>query len=98
MHLLSVSLYEFGQFLRILLWVFIPMVIIASLITTYIHYRNKRQQKEQDGQALFSDDHDGHEGPASRTDNTGAYQGMLWIKEKYEQYRETTDKRYERLK
>jgi hypothetical protein len=105
MHLLAVSLYEFGQFLRILLWVFIPMVIITSLITTYIHYRNKRQQHAPGGQSPFSDQYGDTQGQYHDTQNrlasidtTGAYQGMLWIKEKYEQYREAADQKYERLK
>jgi DNA repair exonuclease SbcCD ATPase subunit len=111
MYLLTVKLYEFGQFLRILLWIFIPMVIIASLITTYMHYRNKRQRIELDGQVILPEYHEGTapedgeslvipalNGQAAQFESTGAYQGMLWIKEKYEQYRESTDKKYERLK
>jgi hypothetical protein len=31
-------------------------------------------------------------------DNENMYRGILWMKEKYEQYRELTDKRYERLR
>jgi len=41
MHLLTISFYEFGQFLRILLWIFLPLFIIVLLITTYIHHRRR---------------------------------------------------------
>ena len=50
MFLLLVSLYEFGQFLRILLWISVPMFIIAMLVTTWLHYRRRR--KTQDEMAL----------------------------------------------
>ncbi len=30
--------------------------------------------------------------------NENMYRGILWMKEKYEQYRELTDQRYERLR
>jgi hypothetical protein len=124
MQLLTVTLYEFGQFLRILLWISIPTVILAMLITTYVHYRNKRLQKERDRRAKSPDDQEGfpddqdwimaypsrpgneqevktilagadHDFPAEAMN---PYQGLLWMKDKYEQYREATDRKYERLK
>jgi hypothetical protein len=50
MFLLLVNLYEFGQFLRILLWISVPMFIVAMLVTTWLHYRRRR--KTQDEMAL----------------------------------------------
>jgi chromosome segregation ATPase len=40
--LLLVSLYEFKQFLQIVLWIAIPGTIIAIVITTVLHYRRKK--------------------------------------------------------
>lgn len=162
MFLLLVSLYEFGQFLRILLWISVPMFIIAMLVTTWLHYRRRR--KTQDEMALsmegldlsvapeiliaamkrmavspapagehalasitssapasdaapmltpdaapsqaadtFSvptDTGDAAEretiAPADAVDNM--YKGILWMKEKYEQYRDMADQRIEQLK
>ncbi len=34
MYLLTINLYELGQFLRIVLWIFLPMAILSMLITT----------------------------------------------------------------
>jgi len=92
MYLLSVNLYEFGQFLQIILWISLPMVIIVLLITTYLHYRKKRRRRqgEEYGHPVEM---------AIPTENNGnAYQGLLWMKDKYEQYREQTDNKYEKLK
>src|ERR1700744_5653573 len=50
MFLLLVNLYEFGQFLRILLCISVPMFIVAMLVTTWLHYRRRR--KTQDEMAL----------------------------------------------
>jgi chromosome segregation ATPase len=41
--LLLVSLYEFKQFLQIVLWIAIPGTIIAIVLTTVLHYRRKKQ-------------------------------------------------------
>jgi len=41
--LLLVSLYEFKQFLQIVLWIAIPGTIVAILITTVLHYRRKKK-------------------------------------------------------
>jgi len=46
MSLLLVNLYEFGQFLRILLWISVPMMVIAMLVTTWLHYRRKQKTAE----------------------------------------------------
>jgi len=42
MYRLLINLYEFGQFLRILLWISVPLVVISMLVTTWLHYRRKR--------------------------------------------------------
>lgn len=133
MYLLTINLYELGQFLRIVLWIFLPMAIISMLITTWLHYR--RKGREQGGMVLavegFGRLTDGEletneEEAADSTavtdstvvtdssttvdstdpvadeewnkGNENIYRGILWMKEKYEQYREMTDKRYEQLK
>jgi hypothetical protein len=162
MFLLLVNLYEFGQFLRILLWISVPMFIVAMLVTTWLHYRRRR--KTQDEMALSMEGLDlsaapeiliaamnrmsvspapaGEQVPASITssapvsdaasiltpdgapmpavDNSptlsgtgdaeeretiapadavdNMYKGILWMKEKYEQYRDLADHRIEQLK
>ena len=151
MFLLLVNLYEFGQFLRILLWISVPMFIVAMLVTTWLHYRRRR--KTQDEMALsmegldlsappeiliaamkrgaalpmFAADPEQPQGggmedargegiepaivgeretaaeekretiaPADAVDNM--YKGILWMKSKYEQYRDLADQRIEQLK
>lgn len=162
MFLLLVNLYEFGQFLRILLWISVPMFIVAMLVTTWLHYRRRR--KTQDEMALSMEGLDLSAAPeiliaamnrmsasiapagehalaaitssapvsyamsmpvtdaASMPDSdtsptlTGTgdaeereaiapadaidnmYKGILWMKEKYEQYRDMADQRIEQLK
>jgi hypothetical protein len=56
MYLSLVTLSEFGQFLQILLWVFLPIFILSLLVTTYLHYR-KRARETQHSEFLpaFSD-------------------------------------------
>ena len=154
MYLLTINLYELGQFLRIVLWIFLPMAILSMLITTWFHYRRKASGE---GQLLLSvEGFDPGRGPDRLEDmpvigepeglrnmpamgesSTGAatstvdktvvestvdkpvmedpvesllpdeewkegndniYRGIMWMKEKYEQYRELTDKRYEQLR
>ncbi|HWK05952.1 MAG TPA: hypothetical protein VNS58_20065 [Puia sp.] len=132
MYLLSVNLYEFGQFLQILLWISLPMVLIVLLITTWLHYRKKRRQdmEEPDASYLFPA-RNFSEGPSGLSENPShssedssrpsgdrfasglfiggqtaslpeesgnAYRGLLWMKDKYEQYREQTDRKLEKLK
>jgi hypothetical protein len=149
MFLLLVNLYEFGQFLRILLWISVPMFIVAMLVTTWLHYRRRR--KTQDEMALSMEGLDlstapeiliaamkrsavlpmlasadagqnaGESGSAAtepglagaeRTEPVleereviapedaidNMYRGILWMKEKYEQYRDMADQRIEQLK
>ena len=45
----------FLKFLQILLWISIPAFVIGMLITTLIHYRNKRRRNErmEDGPMLI---------------------------------------------
>jgi hypothetical protein len=134
MLLLTINLYELGQFLRIVLWIFLPMVILSMLITTWLHYRRKEREQsglllaiegfgrladgepETNGQAVASPGDSvsasGHdktsEEDADPTElaareewdegNENIYRGILWMKEKYEQYRDMADKRYEQLR
>src|SRR5258707_5334282 len=107
MYFLAVNLYEFGQFLQILLWISLPMVLIALLVTTYLHYRKKRKQKdEEDHLPGYAPDSDrlanglliGEPAAVLQEEGGNAYRGLLWMKDKYEQYREQTDRKYEKLK
>src|SRR5258708_27972681 len=47
MYRLLINLYEFGQFLRILLWISVPLVVLSMLVTTWLHYRRKRRTPEE---------------------------------------------------
>src|SRR5258708_11951673 len=133
MCLLSVNLYEFGQFLEILLWISLPMVLIVLLVTTYLHYRKKRREATEATDAPyhsvpdwtypsqattyhpaakdFSDEKSRPSGDrlasglfigdptaALPKESGNAYRGLLWMKDKYEQYREQTDRKFEKLK
>lgn len=116
-----ISGYELGQFLRILLWIFVPMVIISMLVTTWLHYRRKRRESDEmllsieglspgDGQDkafLSLRMSSGLEGGSVEEEvivddeeeyKETVYKGILWMKDKYEQYRDMADQRYERLK
>ena len=90
---LIVNLYEFGQFLQILLWITLPMAVIAVLVTTYLHYRKKRVPAVPAG-AGNEEERAGDSLPEGNT----PYQGYLWIKDKYEEYRERSDNRYYQMK
>jgi uncharacterized coiled-coil protein SlyX len=99
MHVLAISLFELGQFLRIVLWVFLPIFVIVLLITTYIHHRRKRQAPRlalEAGEMLvpvasMPEDLEHPEGD-------GLYKGLLWMKEKFEEYRVQSDERMSTLK
>lgn len=41
---LLVSLYEFKQFLQIVLWIAIPATVISVLITVFLHYRRRNKK------------------------------------------------------
>jgi DNA repair exonuclease SbcCD ATPase subunit len=43
MLLLLASLYEFTLFLKIVLWIAVPLIIISLVITTFVHYRQKKK-------------------------------------------------------
>jgi hypothetical protein len=146
MFLLLVNLYEFGQFLRILLWISVPMMVIAMLVTTWLHYRRKQKAEEKvavsmEGLDLSADPAvliaamnrrrvlaEGEavsagpglteappaipgtqsaspetppftpEKPLTPEEKENMYRGILWMKEKYEQYRDLADQRIEQLK
>jgi len=99
MHLLLITLYELGQFLRIVLWIFLPLFVIVLLITTYLHHRRKRRTGEiavVGGELLLA------EGavPEDREepDEDNLYKGLLWMKQKFEEYRVQSDERVSNLK
>ncbi len=76
------------------------MVVIVLLVTTYLHYRKKsRQQPEEEFAAGYPAEMNlSPEKGLSPENNANAYKGLLWMKNKYEQYREQTDNKYEKLK
>lgn len=128
MCLLLINLYEFGQFLRILLWISVPMVVLSMLVTTWLHYRRKRRLPEElllslkglerpgglaipalrlsvgeingGGQERLPDGSavPGEEAALEPEATDKIYKGILWMKEKYEQYRDLADRRYEQLR
>jgi len=140
MYLSIINLDSPGQFLRLLLWIFLPVGIFYLLVSTWLRYR--QSEKAAGGLRLAVESFSGHDGSedghaagrgnehaAGRgngyagageegykvgytADTAGTtaevseeeagketiYRGILWMKEKYEQYREQTDKRYELLR
>ncbi len=93
MHLLIIDMYELGQFLRILLWIFLPLFVIVLLITTYIHHRRKRGVAEvvlENRELLLSVEG----GPdLEQPEGDDIYKGLLWMKQKFEEYRVQADVR-----
>jgi hypothetical protein len=117
MHPLTISFYELGQFLRIVLWIFLPLFVIVLLVTTYIHHRRKMRDAgvfmESHGLVLAMEGIEGAypgEKPASdaspvlevidmdQPDGDNLYKGLLWMKQKFEDYREQADQRIAMLK
>ncbi|NML23142.1 hypothetical protein HHL16_19855 [Pseudoflavitalea sp. G-6-1-2] len=43
---LLVSLYEFKQFLQIVLWIAVPLTVVAVGMTVYLHYRRRKRLTE----------------------------------------------------
>jgi hypothetical protein len=114
---LIINGYEFGQWLRVLLWIGLPAMLFLTMLTTWIHYRRGRiaaqllllETEGIDEGGAFSLEPDAFrgdervdeersikEGEADYKENL--YKGILWMKEKYEQYRDLADERHERLK
>ncbi|MBS1605636.1 MAG: hypothetical protein JST42_23425 [Bacteroidetes bacterium] len=133
MHLLLVNLYEFGLFLRILLWISVPLIVVTLLVTTWLHYRSRHRAGEEltlsmEGMDITADPADllaaiqgrslsvgaeeaeglggadGYKGTNEKAEDLSErernrmYKGILWMKEKYEQYRDLADQRIEQLK
>ena len=146
MHLTVISGYELGQFLRILLWICVPIAMCVLLVTTWLQYRRRQTFSEGlllsiegvagEGEAVPPAYHGGahdeaaggepDEGKQGRVETAvfeqssddrveeegrriadtfgeqdykeNLYKGILWMKDKYEQYREMADQRYDRLK
>jgi hypothetical protein len=131
MYLSIINLDSPGQFLRLLLWIFLPIGILYLLVSAWLRFR--RSEKEAGGLRLAVEGFGGHAGGEGgnaaggngyagageegyrvgyTADAAGAvdevteeeagketiYRGILWMKEKYEQYREQADKRYELLR
>lgn len=99
MYLLAISLFELGQFLRIVLWIFLPIFVIVLLITTYIHHRRKRQAPRlalETGEILAPVESISADVEPPEKDDL--YKGLLWMKEKFEEYRVQSDERVSALK
>ena len=97
MHVLLIDLYELSQFLRILAWIFFPLLLLTLLITAWLHRRKKRHSlsAEAPSYGLTGEEQASKETPQ---EGDSPYKGLLWMKYKYEQYREETDLRIERIK
>lgn len=118
---LIINGYEFGQWLRILLWIGMPLTVFYTLLTTWFHYRRSRggahlqlsMEGMEEGGAFSVEPEDGsgdgrvdtertvnagEEYPVGEEYKENMYKGILWMKEKYEQYRDLADQRYDRLK
>ena len=148
MYLTTIDLYELGQYLRIVLWICLPLIIVSLLVTTWLHYRRRLLDpgglrlsvegldngmepegiSHLPGDSLSYREHDADEqaehghantehNPANDAERISAdndqwgkesvtewkgkdniYQGILWMKAKYEQYRDQADQRYELVK
>src|SRR5579872_1033757 len=121
MCLLSYILDTVGLFLRIWLWISVPMAVLILLVATWLNYRQHWRPKV--GLNLAMEGWAGEALPAAGGPFTGSalsvsaepqvkqadagevqegrdnvYRGILWMKEKYERYREQADRRYEQLK
>ena len=99
MPLLLITLYELGQFLRIVLWVFVPLFVIVLLITTYLYHRRKRQSMEKEpatGEWPLPEGAVPEE--REEPEENDLYKGLLWMKQKFEEYRVQSDERVSGLK
>ncbi len=95
---LTVTLYEFRQFLQILMWIAIPLTIITITITVIMHYWRKKRKTE--AAVLFPDTNSfvlpkADELPA---EDEPVYQGVLWLRNKYQQDIALADGKIEQLK
>jgi hypothetical protein len=120
MHLI-INGYEFGQGLRILLWIGMPVTLFLMMVSSWLHYRRSRiatrlqlsmeggiddggtfslepedLSEDGGGDGRVDTERSVKEGEEDYKDNL--YKGILWMKEKYEQYRDLADERYDRLK
>jgi hypothetical protein len=133
MYLQTIDLYELGQYLRIVLWICLPLIVISLLVTTWLHYRRRMLDPgglrlsvegldnamepermsqlpddllsyresgpdERDQRDPPDNDQWGKESVSEWKGKDNIYQGILWMKNKYEQYRDQADQRYELLK
>jgi hypothetical protein len=122
MHLV-INGYEFGQWLRVLLWICLPGTVLLTMAATWINYRRDRiaagllllkMEGLEERDRSFAEPRDESKGLPQAQDERvdmersvmegeddykeSLYKGILWMKEKYEQYRDLADERYERLK
>jgi hypothetical protein len=80
MTLLVISLYEFKQFLQIIMWIGLPATLIIVIITTILHYRRKNQvAMEAPVQYQSLPSNTGMEMASS----SEAYQNMMHLQKKY---------------
>ncbi len=113
---LIINGYEFGQWLRILLWIGMPLTVFLTLVTTWLNYRRSHgagrlllsmegmdnggafslEPEDLNGDGRVDTERSVKDGEEDYKENL--YRGILWMKEKYEQYRDLADERHERLK
>src|ERR1700733_5221354 len=97
MYLLAVTMYEFRQFLQLLMWVALPLVLVATAIT--IHYWRKKRNREA-GPDLLPDTDSGvmPQIAAPPVEGQQGYKGVLWLRNKYEQDIEQAAQKHGQLK
>lgn len=47
---------EFGQFLRIVLWLFLPIFVVSFFLTSWYHYKKRKQKELGDGPSSLPPD------------------------------------------
>ncbi|MDR3712577.1 MAG: hypothetical protein P4L51_07165 [Puia sp.] len=98
---LSFTLLTFVQFLWILLWVGISLVVLSVLAGGYLYYQNK---KTAEGEEIVAAGGETATDPGSEQDGGSsipgerAYQGLLWLKGKYEEDIQQADTKYFELR
>ena len=110
MQLSAITLFEFGQFLRIVLWIAVPLIVLSVSIGAYIRQRKKampaRESREEWRSVFALEEEAFPEVLAKRrptekeleAEGETVYRGLLWLKNKYEQDREQSTAKYMQLK
>jgi DNA repair exonuclease SbcCD ATPase subunit len=99
MSLLAVTMYEFRQFLQLLMWVALPLVLVATVITIAVHYWRKKRNREAGPDLLPESDNAVMPQMAEPpVEGQQGYKGVLWLRNKYEQDIEQAAQKHGQLK